>query len=65
VDPTYVNEVTQSEFVAGTDAALGYGLRPQQAAAVRGMVLGDRSLIPEALDEAFQGSGITHVLLPS
>ncbi|MGH3148045.1 MAG: ComEC/Rec2 family competence protein [Rubrobacter sp.] len=45
-----------------TDAALGYGLRPQEAAVVRGMVLGDRSLIPEDLDEAFQRSGITHVL---
>src|SRR5215211_2035352 len=45
-----------------TDAALGYGLRPQEAAVVRGMVLGDRSLIPEELEEAFQRSGITHVL---
>jgi len=45
-----------------TDVALGYGLRPQEAAVVRGMVLGDRSLIPEDLEEAFQNSGITHVL---
>ena len=45
-----------------TDVALGYGLRPEEAAVVRGMVLGDRSLIPEGLDEAFQRSGITHVL---
>jgi competence protein ComEC len=45
-----------------TDVALGYGLRPQEAAVVRGMVLGDRSLIPEDLEEAFQESGITHVL---
>jgi competence protein ComEC len=45
-----------------TDVALGYGLRPQEAAVVRGMVLGDRSLIPEDLEEAFQRSGITHVL---
>ena len=30
-----------------TDVALGYGLHPQEAAVVRGMVLGDRSLIPE------------------
>ncbi len=45
-----------------TDLALGYGLRPEEAAVVRGMVLGDRSLIPEDLDEAFQRSGITHVL---
>jgi competence protein ComEC len=45
-----------------TDVALGYGLRPQEAAVVRGMVLGDRSLIPENLDDAFQRSGITHVL---
>jgi competence protein ComEC len=46
-----------------TDVALGYGLRPQEAAVVRGMVLGDRSLIPEELEEAFQRSGITHVLV--
>jgi competence protein ComEC len=45
-----------------TDVALGYGLRPQEAAVVRGMVLGDRSLIPENLEVAFQRSGITHVL---
>ena len=45
-----------------TDAALGYGLRPEEAAVVRGMVLGDRSLIPEDLDDAFERSGITHVL---
>ena len=42
--------------------ALGYGLRPQEAAVVRGMVLGDRSLIPEDLEVAFQRSGITHGL---
>ena len=46
-----------------TDAALGYGLRPQEAAVVRGMVLGDRSLIPEDLEEAYQKSGITHVIV--
>jgi competence protein ComEC len=45
-----------------TDAALGHGLRPTEAAVVRGMVLGDRSLIPEELEDAFQRSGITHVL---
>jgi predicted membrane metal-binding protein len=45
-----------------TDAALGYGLRPQEAAVVRGMVLGDRSLIPEDLEVDFRRSGITHVL---
>lgn len=45
-----------------TDVALGYGLRPEEAAVVRGMVLGDRSLIPEESDEAFRRSGITHVL---
>ncbi|HET7478781.1 MAG TPA: ComEC/Rec2 family competence protein, partial [Rubrobacteraceae bacterium] len=45
-----------------TDVALGYGLHPQEAAVVRGMVLGDRSRIPEELDEAFRSSGITHVL---
>lgn len=47
---------------ARTDTALGYGLRPQEAAVVSGMVLGDRSKIPEELDEAFRRSGITHVL---
>ena len=45
-----------------TDVALGYGLRPQEAAVVRGMVLGDRSLMPENLELAFQRSGVTHVL---
>ena len=45
-----------------TDVALGYGLRPREAAVVRGMVLGDRSLMPEDLETAFQRSGVTHVL---
>src|ERR671911_396870 len=45
-----------------TDVALGYGLRPREAAVVRGMVLGDRSLMPEGLEKAFQRSGVTHVL---
>jgi competence protein ComEC len=45
-----------------TDAALGHGLRPTEATVVRGMVLGDRSLIPEDLEAAFQRSGVTHVL---
>ena len=45
-----------------TDVALGYGLRPREAAVVRGMVLGDRSLMPQDLETAFQRSGITHVL---
>ena len=45
-----------------TDVALGYGLRPEEAAVVRGMVLGDRSLIPDDLEDAFQRSGVTHVL---
>ena len=45
-----------------TDVAFGYGLRPREAAVVRGMVLGDRSLMPEELEKAFQRSGITHVL---
>ncbi|QYJ14754.1 hypothetical protein Rxycam_00558 [Rubrobacter xylanophilus DSM 9941] len=45
-----------------TDRALGYGLRPEEAAVVRGMVLGDRSLIPASLEEAFRRSGITHIL---
>jgi len=43
-----------------TDAALGHGLRPTEAAVVRGMVLGDRSLISEELEAAFQRSGVTH-----
>ena len=45
-----------------TDAALGYALRPQEAAVVRGMVLGDRPLIPAGLEEAFQRSGISNEL---
>jgi competence protein ComEC len=45
-----------------TDVALGYGLRPREAAVVRGMVFGDRSLMPEGLERAFQRSGVTHVL---
>ncbi len=45
-----------------TDVSLGYGLRPQEASVVRGMVLGDQSRIPEELEEAFRRSGITHVL---
>nr|MBA2781464.1 hypothetical protein [Rubrobacteraceae bacterium] len=36
-----------------TDVALGYGLRPREAAVVRGMVLGDRSLMPEELEKSF------------
>lgn len=48
-----------------TDVALGHGLRPEEAAVVRGMVLGDRSLIPEELDDDFQRSGVTHVPLSS
>jgi competence protein ComEC len=45
-----------------TETALGYGLRPEEAVVVKGMVLGDRSEIPEHLEEAFQRSGITHIL---
>jgi competence protein ComEC len=45
-----------------TDVALGYGLRPREAAVVRGMVLGDRSLMPQDLEKSFQRSGVTHVL---
>jgi hypothetical protein len=44
-----------------TDVALGYGLRPREAAVVRGMVLGDRSLMPEDLEMDFQRSGVTHI----
>jgi len=45
-----------------TDVALGYGLRPREAAVVRGMVLGDRTLMPEDLETSFQRSGVTHRL---
>lgn len=45
-----------------TDVALGYGLRPREASVVRGMVLGDRSRMPEELEEDFRRSGITHIL---
>lgn len=45
-----------------TDAALGYGLRPDEAAIVRGMVIGDRSRISEEVEEDFRRSGITHIL---
>lgn len=45
-----------------TDSALSYGLRPVEASIVRGIVLGDRSQMPEDLEEDFQRSGITHVL---
>ncbi|MDQ3568455.1 MAG: ComEC family competence protein [Actinomycetota bacterium] len=67
VNATYVRPMGGGEGWIGeihrrTDAALGYGLRPDEAAIVRRMVLGDRSLIPEELDTAFQRSGITHVL---
>jgi competence protein ComEC len=46
----------------GTDTALGYGVRPKESSLVRGMVLGDRSLIPEEVEVDFRKSGITHVL---
>jgi competence protein ComEC len=45
-----------------TDSALGYGLRPDESAIVRGMVIGDRSRISEETEEDFQRSGITHIL---
>ena len=56
-DPGWIGRVHRR-----TDAALGYGLHPREAAVARGMVLGDRSLIPEELEEDFRRSGITHVL---
>jgi competence protein ComEC len=67
VEATSVRPVGQQRGWIGqihrrTDVALGYGLRPREAAVVRGMVLGDRSLMPEELEKAFQRSGITHVL---
>jgi len=45
-----------------TDAALSYGLRPEEAAIVRGIVIGDRSRISEETEEDFRRSGITHIL---
>jgi competence protein ComEC len=49
-----------------TGVALGYGLRPQETAVVAGESAGgDRSLIPEDLEAAFQRSGITHGLARS
>ena len=45
-----------------TDAALSYGLRPKEASIVRGMLFGDRSRIPEEVEEDFQRSGVTHIL---
>jgi hypothetical protein len=45
-----------------TDAAPGYGLQPQEAAVVREVFLGDRSLIPEDLEVDFRRSSITHSL---
>lgn len=45
-----------------TDVALSYGLRPREASIVRGMVLGDRSRMPEELEEDFRRSGVTHIL---
>jgi competence protein ComEC len=56
-DPGWIGRVHRR-----TDAALGYGLHPREAAVARGMVLGDRSLIPEELEEDFRRSGITHIL---
>ena len=67
VEATSVEPVGEDQGWIGrihrrTDVALGYGLRPREAAVVRGMVLGDRSLMPEGLEKAFQRSGVTHVL---
>lgn len=45
-----------------TDVALGYGLRPEEAAIVRGIVIGDRSRISEETEEDFRRSGISHIL---
>lgn len=45
-----------------TDGALSYGLRPEEAAIVRGVVIGDRSRISEETEEDFQRSGISHIL---
>ena len=45
-----------------TDAALSYGLQPDEAAIVRGIVIGDRSRISEEVEEDFRRSGIAHIL---
>jgi competence protein ComEC len=66
----YANEVVRVDDRLGwigrvhrrTDVSLSYGLRPKEASIVRGMVLGDRSRMPEELEEDFRRSGITHIL---
>lgn len=66
----YANRVEPVEGESGwigrvhsrTETALGYGLRPPEDSVVRAMTLGDRSRIPEELQEDFRHSGITHIL---
>ena len=67
VEATSVRQVGEGRGWIGrihrrTDVALGYGLRPREAAVVHGMVLGDRSLMPEDLETSFKRSGVTHAL---
>lgn len=45
-----------------TGNALSYGLRPEESAIVRGLVIGDRSRISEETEEDFRRSGISHIL---
>jgi hypothetical protein len=47
--------------MADRDFGLAYGLRPKEASVVRGMVLGDRSLILQDLEAAFRRSGARDV----
>lgn len=45
-----------------TDTALSMGMRPEQTSVVRGMLLGDRTRIPEEMRDDFRRSGIAHIL---
>jgi competence protein ComEC len=45
--------------------ALGAGLRPEQAALARGMVLGQDHALPDDLRDAFRTSGLAHLVAAS
>lgn len=45
-----------------TDAALSHGMRSEEASMVRGILIGDRSRIPDEMQDAFRRSGIAHIL---
>jgi competence protein ComEC len=45
--------------------ALGAGLRPEQAALARGMVLGQDHALPDDLRDAFRASGLAHLVAAS